>query len=77
MASPNWYCRTDDRGEMVAYLLGTVEALARGGAELALFAANTPHIAFDEVAASPRSPSSDLSLPPVPPPRIVARGACC
>ena len=41
----------DDKGELIAYLLRSVEALARGGADLALFAANTPHVVFDEVAA--------------------------
>ena len=41
----------DDKGELIEYLLGSVEVLARGGADLALFAANTPHVVFDEVAA--------------------------
>ena len=39
----------DDHGELTEFLLEAVERLARGGADLALFAANTPHIVFDDV----------------------------
>lgn len=37
--------------ELARYLLDSVDALARAGAKVALFAANTPHLVFDEVAA--------------------------
>ena len=40
---------SDDRAGLTEYLLDAVGALARAGAELALFAANTPHLVFDEV----------------------------
>lgn len=46
--------------ELARYLLDSVEALARGGAELALFAANTPHLVFDDVAA--RAPIPLVSI---------------
>jgi aspartate racemase len=39
----------DDRAGLIAFLLTEVEALARAGAEIALLAANTPHIVFDEL----------------------------
>lgn len=35
--------------EMTEYLVSGLEALERGGADLALMAANTPHIVFDDV----------------------------
>jgi aspartate racemase len=35
--------------EVTAYLSGEMERLARAGADVGLFAANTPHIVFDEV----------------------------
>ena len=38
-----------DLAQLTDYLVGEVESLARGGAELALLAANTPHIVFDDV----------------------------
>src|SRR4051812_38140866 len=41
-----------DRPAMVEFLVPEVERLAHGGADLALFASNTPHAVFDEVAAS-------------------------
>lgn len=41
--------RFDDRTELTDHLLHAVEALARAGADLAFFAANTPHVVFDEV----------------------------
>ena len=40
---------SDNRGELADFLLQAVESLARAGADLALFAANTPHLVFDEV----------------------------
>lgn len=40
---------SEDRTALVDYLLEAVEALARAGAGLALFAANTPHLVFDDV----------------------------
>ncbi|MDA3921185.1 MAG: aspartate/glutamate racemase family protein [Salinisphaera sp.] len=39
----------DDRIGLIAFLLAEVEALARAGADVALLAANTPHIVFDEL----------------------------
>lgn len=39
----------NDLAQLTDYLVGEVESLARGGAELALLAANTPHIVFDDV----------------------------
>jgi aspartate racemase len=38
-----------DPGALVSHLLRALEPLARGGAELAFFAANTPHAVFDKV----------------------------
>jgi aspartate racemase len=35
--------------EVTGYLLGEVFKLARAGAELGLFASNTPHLVFDEI----------------------------
>jgi aspartate racemase len=35
--------------EVVAYLSGEMQRLARAGADVGLFAANTPHIVFDEL----------------------------
>jgi aspartate racemase len=35
--------------ELTAYLVQGIEVLERGGADLALMAANTPHIVFDDV----------------------------
>jgi aspartate racemase len=52
-----------DAGEdenLVDYLAGAVEQLARAGAGFALMAANTPHVVFDRVAA--RSPIPLLSI---------------
>src|ERR1700693_5921370 len=39
----------EDYDGMVEYLAGGIQALARAGAELALIAANTPHIVFEGV----------------------------
>jgi aspartate racemase len=41
-----------DRPGMIEVLLAELERLARAGADLAIFASNTPHLVFDEVAAS-------------------------
>ena len=40
----------DDRGAMIEVLLIALHRLARGGADLGLFASNTLHLVFDEVA---------------------------
>ena len=42
------------------YLVGSLERLARGGADFALLSANTPHIVFDEVRR--RSPLPLISI---------------
>lgn len=39
-----------DRGGMIDCLLVELGRLARGGADLAMFASNSPHLVFDEVA---------------------------
>ncbi len=49
-----------DRGPLIEYLLPEVGRLARAGADFALFASNTPHLVFDELAA--RSPIPLLSI---------------
>lgn len=41
-----------DRPAMIDVLLAELERLARAGADIAIFASNTPHLVFDEVAAS-------------------------
>jgi aspartate racemase len=41
----------NDKTDLIDYLVWSVDTLARGGADVALLAANTPHIVFDEVAA--------------------------
>jgi aspartate racemase len=40
-----------DRPALVRYLQDEVARLARAGADVALFASNTPHLVFDDVAA--------------------------
>ena len=50
----------DNQEAMAAYPLQAVERLARAGADFALFAANTPHLAFDLVRL--RSPLPLLSI---------------
>lgn len=42
---------SDDRSAMIEFLVGELGRLARAGADVAIFASNTPHIVFDEVAA--------------------------
>jgi len=39
----------NELAEVTAYLSGEMERLARAGADVGLFAANTPHIVFDEL----------------------------
>ena len=46
--------------ELAEHLLSAVESLARAGAELGLFAANTPHMVFDDVQR--RSPIPLVSI---------------
>jgi aspartate racemase len=46
--------------ELTEYLVGEVERLAKGGADIALIAANTPHIVFDDVSS--RSPVPMVSI---------------
>jgi aspartate racemase len=45
-----------ERALLTEYLTGAVQQLERGGADLGLIAANTPHIVFDEVARASRLP---------------------
>jgi len=40
---------TNDLLSLTTYLVGEADRLAQAGAEIALFASNTPHIVFDEV----------------------------
>ncbi len=49
-----------DGHALAAYLAGEVERLARAGAEVAIIAANTPHVVFDEVQC--RSPVPLVSI---------------
>lgn len=51
---------TDDRPAMIELFVTELGRLAAAGADLALFASNTPHMVFDEVAA--RSPLPLLSI---------------
>ena len=46
--------------EVTEMLIESVQQLARGGAEVALFASNTPHLVFDDVAAA--SPIPMISI---------------
>jgi aspartate racemase len=50
----------NDLAGLTEYIAGSVERLARAGAELALIAANTPHLVFDDVRR--RSPIPMLSI---------------
>jgi aspartate racemase len=50
----------NDLTQLADYLVDEVERLARAGAGLALIAANTPHLVFDEVQS--RSPIPMLSI---------------
>jgi aspartate racemase len=49
-----------DRGALVDYLLASVRRLAGAGVDFVAITANTPHIAFDEVAA--KSPLPLISI---------------
>jgi len=49
-----------DREGLIEYMLASVERLARAGCDFGAFAANTPHLVFDDVAA--RSPIPLLSI---------------
>ena len=44
--------RSGDMGEALDILVRAVESLMRGGADLVIISANTPHILFDEVVAA-------------------------
>jgi aspartate racemase len=50
----------DDLGALADYVSESVERLTRAGAEIALIAANTPHIVFDEVQARATIPMISL-----------------
>ena len=50
----------NDLASLTNYISASVESLARAGAEIALIAANTPHLVFDEVQR--RSPIPMLSI---------------
>jgi aspartate racemase len=54
------YLYADDRAGLIEFMIEPVEMLARGGAEVGLFAANTAHIVFDEIQA--RSPIPLVSI---------------
>ena len=54
------YLYSDDQAGLIEFMVGPVESLSRGGADVALFAANTAHIVFDEIAA--RSPIPLVSI---------------
>src|SRR5438874_1018400 len=41
----------NDIPRLANHILAEIEKLARAGAEFGLIAANTPHLAFDEIAA--------------------------
>lgn len=46
----------DALDEVTTYLAGAVEKLARAGAEIGLFASNTPHVVFDAIQRQSRIP---------------------
>src|SRR5215212_10126513 len=50
----------NDLASLTNYISASVECLARAGAEIALIAANTPHLVFDEVQR--RAPIPMLSI---------------
>ena len=54
------YLYADDRAGLIEFMVEPVEMLARGGAEIGLFAANTAHIVFDEIQE--RSPIPLVSI---------------
>jgi aspartate racemase len=50
----------NDLASLADYMSQSVERLTRGGADIALIAANTPHIVFEEVAARATIPMISL-----------------
>ncbi|KAJ5458576.1 hypothetical protein N7475_009964 [Penicillium sp. IBT 31633x] len=42
--------KTDDRQSLAAVVTGSINCTAKAGAEFAIISANTPHIAFDDIA---------------------------
>ena len=54
------YLNADDRAGLVEFMIEPVEMLAKAGAEVGLFAANTAHIVFDEIQE--RSPIPLVSI---------------
>jgi aspartate racemase len=51
-----------DKGALIEYLVWAVRVLVDGGADLALFAANTPHVVFSEVAERTAIPMVSIVL---------------
>jgi len=54
------FLNADDRPGLTDIVATAIEELARAGAELALFASNTPHLVFDEIQS--RSPIPLVSI---------------
>lgn len=54
------FMNADDLGSVAEYVGDAVQRLARAGAEIALIAANTPHIVFDQIQQ--RSPIPLVSI---------------
>src|SRR6476661_8914621 len=50
----------NDLAALADYMTESIERLTRAGAEIALIAANTPHIVFDEVARRATIPMISL-----------------
>jgi len=50
------WMNVNELGRVTEYLIGEVEKLAKAGADFGAFAANTPHIVFDEVQRQSRIP---------------------
>lgn len=50
------WMNVNELGRVTEYLIGEVEKLAKAGADFGAFAANTPHIVFDEVSRQSRIP---------------------
>lgn len=50
------YLYADDRAGLIEFMIEPIEKLAKAGAELGLFAANTAHIVFDEIQERSRIP---------------------
>jgi aspartate racemase len=47
---------TNDHPALIEYLSGSIERLARAGADFVTMAANTPHIVYDEIASRASTP---------------------